>query len=273
MNYRHAFHAGNHTEVFKHAVLTLVLAHLTRKPRPFAVLDTHAGAGAYDLRSDAALRTGEAAAGVGRIFGRPLAAAPEYAAALAEANPDGLAVYPGSPDLVRRALRPRDRLVACELHPDDAAALRWRYRTDPRVGVHERDGFAAVKALLPPPEKRGLVLIDPPYERRDDAASAATAVATGLARFPGGIFCVWYPVKDRAIGDALAGAAAGWPAALRAEFLPLPADGVRLAGGGLVLANAPYRIDADIAALVAELEPMLAPDGRATHRIEWLSPP
>lgn len=273
MNYRHAFHAGNHIDVFKHAVLTLVLAHLRRKPRPFAVLDTHAGLGAYDLSADEAVRTGEAAAGVGRIFGAALRSAPDYAAALGEANPDGLAVYPGSPDLVQRALRPGDRLVACELHPADAASLRARYRTDPRISVHERDGFAAVKALLPPPEKRGLVLIDPPYERRDDAAAAADAVATGLARFPGGIFCVWYPVKDRAIGDALAAAAAGWPAALRAEFLPYPPDGARLAGGGLLFANAPFRIDAGIAAVVAELAPLLAPDGGATHRIEWLSPP
>lgn len=275
MNYRHAFHAGNHAEVFKHAGLTLILEHLRLKPRRFIVLDTHAGLGGYDLAADEALRTGEAAAGAGRVFGRALPAAPGYAAALVEANaadPATLRFYPGSPDLVRRALREGDRLVACELHPVDAAVLRQRYRTDPRVAVHHRDGYAAVRAFLPPPERRGLVFLDPPYERRDEAAAIVSAVAAGLSRWRGGIFCIWYPVKDRAIATALAAAASDWPAALVAEFLPFPEDGVRLAGGGLLVVNAPFRLDERLAALGAALGPLLA-DGVARTKTLFLTPP
>jgi 23S rRNA (adenine2030-N6)-methyltransferase len=164
MNYRHAFHAGNHVDVFKHAVLSFVLEWLTTKPAPFAVLDTHAGIGLYDLTSGGAQRTKEYEAGAGRVFEPGLASAPAYSALLRELNPVGLASYPGSPEIVRRSLRAEDRLIACELHPQDAEALRTRYRGDGRVSVHHRDGYEAVGALLPPKERRGLVVIDPPFE-------------------------------------------------------------------------------------------------------------
>jgi 23S rRNA (adenine2030-N6)-methyltransferase len=271
MNYRHVFHAGNHADVFKHAALTLVLAHLAAKPQPFAVLDTHAGVGAYDLASEGAQATKEYAAGAGVVFGRPLAAAPAYAELLAAMNPDGrLAAYPGSPEIARRLLRAHDRLVLCELHPDDAAALKARYRGDALVHVHRRDGYEAAAALAPPPERRGLVLIDPPYEAPDETARLTAALTAGLRKWPTGIFCAWYPVKDHRIGDALAAAArTGWPKPLRAEFLAYPIDGEAMAGGGLLILNAPWQLDEKLEALCRELHPILG-EGHGSWRVQIL---
>ena len=264
MNYRHAFHAGNHADVFKHAALTFVLEWLAQKPAPFAVLDTHAGVGVYDLASEGAQRTREFEGGVGRVFEPGLASAPGYSALLRAMNPGGLTTYPGSPEIVRRSLRGQDRLIACELHPDDAAALRARYRGDPRIAVHHRDGYEAIGALLPPKERRGLVLIDPPYEQTDEAERLAAALAVGLRRWANGTFMAWYPIKDGLIGAALARAAiaGGFPKTLQAEFSPFERDGVRLAGGGLLIVNAPWKLDERLAALGVELSGRLG-EGRA----------
>ena len=272
MNYRHAFHAGNHTEVFKHAALTFVLERLLQKPQPFAVLDTHAGLGVYDLRAEAARKTLEYEQGAARVFGRPLASAPDYVALLAAMNPDGLATYPGSPEIVRRMMRDQDRLIACELHPEDALALRRRYRDDPRVAVHHRDGYEAIRAFVPPPERRGLVFIDPPFERKDEAARLAAALGEGLHKWPNGVFLAWYPIKDRQIGDALATAAVagGFPKALQAEFLAYPLDDISLAGGGILVCNAPWRLDEKLSALGAELARVLG-DGAASWAVDWLT--
>jgi 23S rRNA (adenine2030-N6)-methyltransferase len=273
MNYRHAFHAGNHADVFKHAALTLVLEHLRAKPQPFAVLDTHAGVGAYDLGSEAARKTKEHAAGVGLVFEPGLAAAPAYSEMLRAMNPDGvLAAYPGSPEITRRLLRDHDRLIACELHPDDVETLRRRYRADPRVSVHHRDGYEAAGALLPPAERRGLVLIDPPFERADETARLIAALGVGLRRWPTGVFMAWYPVKDAAIGNALAAAAktTPFPKTLRAEFLAYPRDGVGMAGGGLLIVGAPWKLDEKLEALCRELQPLLG-EGRGSWAVDWLT--
>jgi 23S rRNA (adenine2030-N6)-methyltransferase len=272
MNYRHAFHAGNHADVFKHAALTFVLEWLTQKPAPFAVLDTHAGVGVYDLASEGARRTLEFEGGVGRVFEPGVAAAPGYSALLAAMNPDGLATYPGSPEIVRRHLRSEDRLIACELHPDDAAALRARYRGDRRIAVHHRDGYEAIGALLPPKERRGLVLIDPPYEQTDEGERLAAALATGLHRWPNGTFMAWYPIKDGLIGASLARAAiaGGFPKTLRAEFSPFERDGMRLAGGGLLVVNAPWKLDERLTALCVELSGRLG-DGRGAWSVAPLT--
>ena len=274
MNYRHAFHAGNHTEVFKHAALTLIVEHLLAKPQPFAVLDTHAGIGTYDLTSEPAQRTLEYEAGVGRIFGRGLASAPTYAGMIEAMNPGGLAAYPGSPEIVRRLLRDDDRLIACELHPADAETLRANLRGDRRVSVHHRDGYEAVGALLPPAERRGLVVMDPPFEQRDEAARMAEALTAGLKRWSNGIFAAWYPIKDTLAGDTLARTAIGtpYPKALRAEFLAYPRDDAALAGGGLLICNAPWRLDEKLTALCEELGGVLG-DGQASWRVDWLTAP
>jgi 23S rRNA (adenine2030-N6)-methyltransferase len=274
MNYRHAFHAGNHTEVFKHAALTFVLEQLLAKPQPFVVLDTHAGVGAYDLTSDEARRTGEFQDGVGRIAGHGLASAPTYSRVIAEMNPSGLAAYPGSPEIVRRLMRDQDRLIACELHPQDAEALKARYRDERRVLVHRRDGYEAIGALLPPAERRGLVFIDPPFEQKDEAERAAEALGAGLKRWSNGIFLVWYPVKDSRIGEILSRAAVGgsFPKALRAEFLPYQQDDVALAGGGIIICNTPWKLDEKLSALCEELGRVLGA-GRASWSVDWLTAP
>lgn len=272
MNYRHAFHAGNHVDVFKHAALTFVLEWLLAKPAPFAVLDTHAGVGAYDLTSEAALKTREFDGGIGRAFAPPLQTAPGYADLVRQMNPHGLAAYPGSPEIVRRHLRDEDRLIACELHPEDAAALKRRYRDDPRIAVHHRDGYEAIGALLPPKAHRGLVLIDPPFEATDEGARLADALAAGLRRWPTATFMAWYPIKDGLVGAALARAAAAdaLPKTLRAEFSPFARDNLSLTGGGLLVVNAPWKLDERLSALAAELGERLG-DGRGSSDIEWLT--
>ncbi|HEX4196780.1 MAG TPA: 23S rRNA (adenine(2030)-N(6))-methyltransferase RlmJ [Caulobacteraceae bacterium] len=274
MNYRHAFHAGNHTEVFKHAALILVVEHLLQKPQPFAVLDTHAGLGLYDLTSEPAQKTREYEQGVARVFGADLAAARTYLDLLTAMNPVALEAYPGSPEIVRRLLRGQDRLIACELHPADFELLKARYRDDPRVFTHHRDGYEAIGAFTPPPERRGLVFIDPPYEAKDEAQRLALALAAGLRKWPTGTFMAWYPIKDRQIAETLSDAAVAeaFPKTLRAEFLAGPEDGLTLAGGGLIICNAPWRLDEKLAALGAELDGRLGAGG-GRWAVDWLTAP
>jgi 23S rRNA (adenine2030-N6)-methyltransferase len=274
MNYRHEFHAGNHIDVFKHATLVFVLEHLLGKPQPFAVLDTHAGVGVYDLTSEAALKTHESADGVGRIFGRPLQTASTYAGLIEKMNPSGLKVYPGSPEIVRSLMRDKDRLMACELHPDDSESLRQRFRSDRRVQVHHRDGYEAISALVPPPERRGLVFVDPPFEERNEASRLVQALQTGLKKWPTGMFAAWYPIKDRVVAQTLSDAAVRtpFPKALRAEFLAYPPDDFILAGGGLLICNTPWKLDERLGSLCRELGGILG-DGRASWSVSWLTSP
>jgi len=274
MNYRHAFHAGNHLDVFKHAALVLVLERLLDKPQPFAVLDTHAGIGVYDLTSEPAQRTGEYQDGVARLAGRGLQSAPAYAQLIDAANPSGLQLYPGSPQIVRQFLRENDRLIACELHPEDAQTLKARYRRDRRISVHHRDGYEAIRALLPPAERRGLVFIDPPFEQTDEAQRLVQALGDGLKRWPGGVFLAWYPVKDRLVGDILsrAAVAARFPKTLQAEFLAYAPGESSLRGGGIVVCNTPWKLDEKLTALCRDLGPMLG-NGHATWTVDWLTAP
>ena len=271
MNYRHAFHAGNHADVFKHAALTLVLEHLRQKPQPFAVLDTHAGLGGYDLTSDEARRSPEFQGGVAKVFGQELASAPAYSRIVAAMNADGLRTYPGSPEIVRALLRDDDRLMACELHPEDVQVLKARYRQDRRVAVHHRDGYEAIGALLPPAERRVLVFIDPPFEKTDEAEQLVHAVTMGLKRWPVGIFVAWYPIKDGKIGAALSAAAADFPKALRVEFSPFRWEENSLPGSGLLICNAPWKLDEKLAALCEELSGRLG-NGGGRWTVDQLTP-
>ena len=274
MNYRHAFHAGNHTEVFKHAALILILEHLARKPQGYVVLDTHAGLGAYDLLSEPAQKTLEYEAGAAKVFGQDLPSAPAYVELLTAMNPVGLVSYPGSPEIARRMLRPQDRLIACELHPADVEVLRARYGHDPQVGVHHRDGYEAIGAFTPPPERRGLVFIDPPYEKTDEAVTLTRAIARGLKKWPTGVFLAWYPIKDRVIAETLAEAAIStpFPKTLRAEFQIRPRDDQTLAGGGIIVCNAPWKLDEQLAALGEDLVRLMDGEGPSC-RVDWLTPP
>jgi len=258
MNYRHAFHAGNHADCLKHALLLLLLDALRRKPAPFAVLDTHAGRGAYDLGAAEALRTGEAAQGALRlqsIAEGPLG--PFVAALAAQGFP---ARYPGSPLLIRAALRAGDRLACCELHPEDNAALRTLFARDGQVAVHRRDAWEAIRALTPFAEKRGLVLMDPPFEQEEEFARLAAALAELNRRFRAGILAAWYPVKHRApvrdFHDALR--AAGIRDVVAAElWLREPTDPRRLNGSGLLVVNPPYGFEASAGPLLSALLAML----------------
>jgi 23S rRNA (adenine2030-N6)-methyltransferase len=251
LNYRHAFHAGNFADCVKHAVLVWLLRALARKPAGFAVLDTHAGIGRYDLSAGPAARTGEWRAGIGRLLG---SAAPELADYLGLVRELGL--YPGSPALARALLRPQDRLICCELHPEDAAALRRLFRGDAQVSVHRRDGWEALGALLPPPERRGIVLIDPPFEAPDEFARLAGGLARAQRRFAAGVKAAWYPVKGRAGAQGLAQSlkAAGIRDTVLVELhLREPLDAARLDGCGMLVVNPPFGFEAAMRPLLAAL--------------------
>jgi 23S rRNA (adenine2030-N6)-methyltransferase len=241
MNYRHAFHAGNHADVLKHAILMLALARMAGKPASLGVLDTHAGAGLYDLEGPEATRSPEWRGGVGRLTDWPDAPAclAEYIKAVA-ADPR---VYPGSPLLACRALRAQDRYIGCELHPADASALKKRLAPWRQAQVHARCGYEAMAALLPLAERRGLVLIDPPYERGDDLERSVTALQQALGRFRQGVYLWWRPLKDRAAiaaADAalLGGTSLEW---LRAD-LDIGADGPGLGASSVLVLNPPYAL-------------------------------
>lgn len=249
MNYRHAFHAGNHADVLKHAILLFCLDALRRKPAPFAVLDTHAGRGLYDLLSDEALRSPEWQGGIGQLW--DWADAPPLVARLHDAvrafNADGaLRTYPGSPALAAGALRDEDVLMACELHAEEHAALR---RTLPRIAnvqVHARDGWEALGALLPPAQRRGLVLVDPPYEAPNEAARAAHAIGAALKRFAHGVYLWWRPLKSEAELNAADAElrAQGVRDLLRVDFwVDTPAPQGKLKGSSVLLINPPFGLE------------------------------
>jgi len=239
MNYRHAYHAGNFADCMKHALLVWLLRALARKPAPFFVLDTHAGIGAYDLTAGPAERTGEWRAGIARLLDSPPAPLADYVGLVRQ-----LGLYPGSPTLIRALLRADDRLAGCELHPEDAAILKRRFSRDRQVAIHQRDAYEAIGALLPPRERRGLVLIDPPYEQPDEFARVTAALRAGHARFATGIFAAWYPIKHRApVRDFHAALReSGISDIVAAElWLREPLDASRLNGSGLLVINPPYR--------------------------------
>jgi 23S rRNA (adenine2030-N6)-methyltransferase len=251
MNYRHAFHAGNFGDCMKHALLVWLLRALQRKPAGMLVLDTHAGIGRYDLAAGPAARTGEASAGILRLLRDPPPPLAEYVGLVQE-----LGLYPGSPAIARALLRPVDRLACCELHPEDVATLRRAFAGDRQVAVHKRDGWEALGALLPPAERRGLVLIDPPYEAPDEFDKLAAGLRLGHARFASGVFAAWYPVKHRAPVRAFHTAMrdSGIRDIVAAElWLREPLDAARLNGCGLLVVNPPYRFEAEVPDILAAL--------------------
>ncbi|MES0875192.1 23S rRNA (adenine(2030)-N(6))-methyltransferase RlmJ [Sinimarinibacterium thermocellulolyticum] len=269
MHYQHRYHAGNFADVFKHVLLLALLRALSAKDKPWCYLDTHAGAAEYDLSDEAALRTGEFADGVARLWaadGAPPAVA-DWLAVVRARNPDGaLRRYPGSPLLALTAARAKDRLLLCERVPAVAEQLRGKMLADPRVHVHRRDGYE-LASLLPPAEKRGLVLVDPPFERVDEFDACAAFVAEGLRRFAGGVFAVWYPFKQRYATER-------WLRRMRRETarealnlqlcVSHAADGEMRACGLLVI-NPPYAAQAPIAEALAWLTPRLAQGEGAGH--------
>ena len=280
MNYRHAFHAGNHADVLKHLVLLALIEALQRKDTPYFVLDTHAGRGRYDLDAVESDKTGEALLGIDRLRRwaknerKPAPALKRYLEAVRPAIADTRPrYYPGSPLLVAQTLRDGDRLAACELQADEAKALETVFVHDRRVGTHQRDGYGAMKALLPPAEKRGLVLIDPPYETQGaEFDTIHTALREALQRWPQGIFAIWYPIKQRRTLMPFLRKIPHLPikTAWLAELLVRPDDSpLRMNGSGMLVLNPPWQVERDIAAALPQLSKALGEPG-ASHRLEWL---
>ena len=280
MNYRHAYHAGNFADVVKHATLARVVAHLRGKPAPFRIIDTHAGAGLTELTGPEASRTGEWRDGIGRLraaaLDAPTAAllAP-YLDAVAACNPDGrLVAYPGSPVLVRGWLRPQDRLIACELEPGAAAALARRLRGDPRTRVVAIDGWTALGACLPPKERRGAVLIDPPFEQPGEFDRLAEGLARAHRKWATGTYLAWYPIKDRHEAEAFVRKLVRTRIAkiLRVE-LTVAAVGpaAKLAGSGLIVINPPWTLEGELARLLPALAVVLGRDRPGTFRLDRLT--
>jgi 23S rRNA (adenine2030-N6)-methyltransferase len=258
MNYRHAFHAGNHADVLKHVVLLALCDALSVKPAPCFALDTHAGRGLYALDADAAQRTGEADEGIERLLREPPTDPwlTRYLDAVSACRAQhGDTAYPGSPWLLAHALRDQDRIACCELQPEEATALKALFRGEPRVAVHQRDGYTAMKALLPPTVAgtrfaRGLVLIDPPFEAQlEEFDTALAALREGLARWPQALYALWYPIKQRRALQPFYRAAAALPAKsiVLAELLVRADDSpLRMNGSGLLLLNPPYQFEAGL---------------------------
>lgn len=280
MNYRHVFHAGNFADVVKHTILTRILAYLMKKDAAFRVIDTHAGVGLYDLFGGEAERTGEWQEGIARLIDAPLPPpvaelmAP-YLGAVGAKNPNGtLRYYPGSPMITRHLLRPQDRLMALELHPGDAGALRRNFADDFQVRVTTLDGWAAMGTHLPPKEKRGLVLVDPPFEEKGEFERMTESLVKAHKRWPGGIYAYWYPIKEPREVDAYVKAlkASGIPKILRLELtLRAPSTPPRLHGTGMIVVNPPFVLEAEMRTLLPVLAKLLSDEGRGKWSIDWVA--
>ncbi len=275
MNYRHIYHAGNFADVLKHAVLARLIVYLQQKDKAFRILDTHAGIGLYDLAAEEAQKTGEWREGIGRLLEAKLP--PEaatllepYLAAVRKLNPqNGVSLYPGSPKLARMLLRPQDRLSAMELHPEDARALQLVFDGDYQVRVTELDGWLALGAHLPPKEKRGLILVDPPFEKDGEYDRLVAGLQKAYRRFPGGTYCLWYPMKKGAPVSAFHAALkeTGIPKILACELtVKSDRDTGGLNGSGLIVVNPPYTLEQELRTMLPALKTVLAQDRFASAR-------
>lgn len=280
MNYRHAYHAGNFADVVKHAVLARIIEYLKLKDKAFRVIDTHAGIGLYDLSSDEAQKTGEWRDGIGKVLGADLDPAtanllkPLLDVVRAMNPQSGLRFYPGSPMVARRLLRKQDRLSAIELHPLDAATLKKRFEGDFQTRVIELDGWLALGAHLPPKEKRGLVLIDPPFEKEGEFGRLVGGLVKAHRRWPAGIYALWYPVKDRAAVNSFRAdlAATGIERILDVRFdIRQPSPEPRLDGTGMIVVNPPYPLQRELQILLPMLKTVLGETPRARWTVEWIA--
>jgi 23S rRNA (adenine2030-N6)-methyltransferase len=288
MNYRHAYHAGNFADVLKHSVLFALIEALQTKPTPFGFVDTHAGSGCYALDGVEAGKTGEYKDGINRLLFPDLHQASGHTAALPPllrrwldsilklpGNEHGLKLYPGSPLQVAQAMRDIDSAQLCELHPEEATRLRELFHHDPRVHVHQRNGYEALKGLLPPKEKRGLVLIDPPYEAQEaEYRVIEQSIKAAMLRWPTGVYAVWYPIKQRSQVQPFHRwlQRCGARRVLRAELMVHPDDSpLRLNGSGMVILNAPWKLDDILREPLHAMARLLSQERPAQWRLDWLA--
>jgi 23S rRNA (adenine2030-N6)-methyltransferase len=279
MNYRHAYHAGNFADVFKHALLARILASLTEKDTPFRYIDTHAGIGLYNLGWEEARKTREAEGGIkAYLRHKPPAAIAglftAYDTALAAAAASGKDFYPGSPSVASALLRRQDRLSLAELHPEDFRTLRKRLGHDRRATIIEMDGWTALKAWIPPPERRGLVLVDPPFEDGDEFPRMAEALAAAHRRWATGILAFWYPVKDWRETERFARTlqALAIPRTLRLQLsIDTEGDARKLNGAGLIIVNPPWKLKDEASLMLPWLAKTLAAGPRTGWKAEWLA--
>ncbi len=278
LSYRHQFHAGNIADVFKHALLTRLLVALNRKDKPYCVVETHAGIGLYDLNHPWAQKTKEWRKGIGRVFGR--ADAPDllkpYLDAVHAENPDGhLHHYPGSPRIARRLMRETDRLVLHELNHDDSETLHSHFHIARHTSIHQQDGFTAIKATLPPKERRGLLFIDASFDQGKDFSRVARAVKEAHSRFATGMTAVWYPLMGTSAIEAFERSLSGTslPKTLQLELSTESREfSEHIPGSGLIVINPPYGLDQEAPPLLDWLWRALSPDGKGGTRCEWLIP-
>jgi 23S rRNA (adenine2030-N6)-methyltransferase len=277
MNYRHAYHAGNFADVVKHVILARVLSYMKLKPQPFRVIDTHAGAGRYNLTGVEAGKTAEWQDGIARVVDANIPAnvgalLEPYLGAVASVNiADALTFYPGSPVIARHLMRAGDVLVANELHPEDYQLLKSEFRRDAETKLLNLDAYVAIKALLPPPERRGVILIDPPFEKTDEFSCLTDAVAKGLQRFANGVYLIWYPIKDQTIADRFISDVSMLGCSKMLDVRLMISDpfaGLGLTETGLVILNPPFTLSAELEILMPFLVECLGEGRGAGFRLD-----
>ncbi|MGI9213478.1 MAG: 23S rRNA (adenine(2030)-N(6))-methyltransferase RlmJ [Methylococcaceae bacterium] len=276
LSYRHGFHAGNHADVLKHVVLSLIVHALCAKDKPFFYLDTHSGAGRYDLESAVAQKNREYESGISRLLAhKPVHPVWEHYLAAVRAMNSGarLKIYPGSPRLVRQLIRPGDRMSLCERHPTEVNYLREEFAHDGAVRVFDMDGYQALKTLLPPPERRGLVLIDPAYESRDEWSCLLEGLRDGYRRWPTGTMVIWYPVQDRLQADERLRKIKrlGIPKTLMIELSVMAQEvETRMIGSGLIVINPPWKLEEQMRCGLPDLWTAVSVRRQGGYRLDWL---
>ncbi|MEO9656245.1 23S rRNA (adenine(2030)-N(6))-methyltransferase RlmJ [Marinomonas sp.] len=278
LSYRHIYHAGNHADILKHLIVSQICRHLVKKEAPFFYLDTHAGIGQYALDSEQAQKNKEFQSGISRLLDEDNLPEPidEFLDIVREMNPDGtLQLYPGSPKVVDYYLRKKDKLHLCELHPNDYPVLAALFPNKRKANVVKDNGFSAVKAMLPPPQKRGFTLMDPPYEVKKDYQYVVQALKDGHQRFPQGTYAIWYPVLGRQQADDLIRDVKNTQIrnVLLVELCIRDTEKERgMAGSGMIIVNPPWTLEQESNECLPILKSILAEDNSASHQIRWITP-
>ncbi|ADZ89999.1 23S rRNA (adenine(2030)-N(6))-methyltransferase RlmJ [Marinomonas mediterranea] len=278
LSYRHIYHAGNHADILKHLVVSQICRHFVKKDAPFFYLDTHAGIGMYELASDQAQLNKEFDTGIGRLMSKSDLPEPleQYLDIVKSLNPNEiLEVYPGSPKVVDYYTRQKDKLHLCELHPNDYLLLASLFPKKRKANVVKENGFGSVKAMLPPPQKRGFVLMDPPYEVKKDYQDVVKALQEGHKRFSQGTYAIWYPVLNRRQADSLLDAVKKTEVRniLLLELCIRETEEKRgMAGSGMIIVNPPWTLEKEAQEFMPYLQNTLAEDANAHFQIKWITP-